>query len=101
MARKKGHRRGQQGIVSWLTSMAAILIGLGPLFKELAYWLLGGGPFWGMADNLQRYYNPLRGDRDALTQGYGSLAGGLIFKIATAELAKRAKMRSLVPALHA
>src|SRR5216117_3030436 len=37
MARKKGHRRGQQGIVSWLTSMAAILIGLGPLFKELAY----------------------------------------------------------------
>jgi len=102
MARKKGGGgRRKQGVVSWLTSLAALFIGLGPLFSELAFWLFKGGSFSGMTDNLQRFYNPLRGDRASLTIGYGSLAGGLIFKIATAELAKRARIKSLVPAMHA
>lgn len=101
MAKKHKGGRHKQGVVSWVTSIAALIIGLGPLFKELTYWLLGGGSFQGMSDNLQRYYNPLRGDRASLTVGYGSLVGGLVFKIATAELAKRARMQSLVPALHA
>src|SRR5205809_1062235 len=96
----KHKSRGGQGIVSWLTSIFALIIGLFPLFGELAAWASGSNSFGQMGDNLQRYYNPLRRDQGALAVGYGSLAGGLVFKVATSELLKRAKLRSIVPSLR-
>ena len=102
MARKgrKGGRR-KQGVVSWLTSLIAILIGLAPVFRALNGWLFGGGSFAGAVSSLNQNYNPMAGNRPALIEGYGSLVGGLVFKVATSELAKRAKIKSLVPAMHA
>ena len=101
MAKKGGGGgRRKQGIVSWLTSIFALLIGLGPLFKELIYGFQTGA--WeGRIDNLNRFYHPLRGDAEALKVGYGSLVGGIVFKVVTGELAKRAKVTSIIPALHA
>lgn len=99
MAKKRSGSRGQ-GIVSWLTSIFALIIGLFPLFSELGAWATGSNTFGQMGDNLQRYYNPLRRDSASLAIGYGSLAGGLVFKVATSELLKRAKLRAIVPTLR-
>lgn len=94
-------RKGKQGIVSWLTSIFSLIIGLFPFWTELGAWVNGASTFGQMGDNLQRYYNPLRRDNDALKIGYGSLVGGLIFKVVSSELTKRARITSIVPALHA
>ena len=105
MARRRGRRsrRGgsrKQGFVSWIVNVIALLIGLGPVWKELAFGVQSGD--WsGRVDNLNRFYNPLAGDQASLKLAYGSLAGGIIFKVAAGELAKRARMKSLIPALHA
>lgn len=99
MAKRGYAKRAKQGIISWITSLIALLIGLGPVWKELIYGAQFGN--WeGRIDNLNRFYNPLRGDSASLKVGYGSLVGGLLFKVVTSELTKRAKMRSIIPALH-
>ena len=75
MARKKGSGRKKQGIVSWLTSIIALLIGLGPVWRILNGLFVGGG-LAAATDSLNRNYNPLRGDRAALlelAEGFGAV----------------------------
>ena len=99
MAKNKSSRSRGQGLFSWLTSIFALLIGFAPLLGEAWSWLMGNATWGQTADNLQRYYNPLRKDRDALMIGYGSMIGGIALKIGSQELVKRAKVRSIVPRL--
>src|SRR5947209_5601818 len=102
MAKKHHSGAGKrQGFVSWITSILAIIIGLGPALEAVGLWLFGGLSGNDLRGRLNSYYNPLAGDRAALAVGYGSIVGGLVFKIATSELAKRAKVKSLIPAMHA
>ena len=99
MANKGG--RAKQGIVSWITSVFALLIGLGPLLERLAAWAKGEIGFAQFRDEGNRLYNPMAKDQAMLTLGYGSLIGGLVFKVISSELVKRAKVTSVIPALHA
>lgn len=78
--------------------MAAVGIGLAPLWGEVLEGVRGGD--WQTRfDNLNRFYNPLAGDRASLVRGYGSIVGGIVFKIAMSELVKRAKIKSLMPSI--
>lgn len=95
----KARKRGKQGFLSWLTSIFAILIGFAPLFSEAWNLLMGGATWSATADNLQRYYNPLRRDKDALMIGYGSMIGGIALKVGSSELIRRAQVRTLIPKL--
>ena len=101
MAKSKGGRRGKQGIVSWITSVFALLIGLGPLLERLAAWAKGEIGYAQFRDEGNRLYNPMAKDSAMLALGYGSLIGGLVFKVVSSELVKRAKVTSVIPALHA
>ena len=98
MARRRGGGSRKQGIVSWLTSLFALLIGFFPIIRA---GVGSGGDMTTFVTDLNRLYNPLAGDREALKVGYGALIGGIVFKVVSSELAKRVKMRSLIPALHA
>lgn len=91
-------RKGGQGIVSWITSFIALLIGLFPVWTELSR-LTQIGTFPSVVENLNSYYNPLSGSPNLKT-GYGALVGGIIFKVVSSELTKRAQIRSIIPALH-
>lgn len=96
----KGGRTRRQEIVSWLTSIFALLIGFGPVWAALKALFAGADPLV-VGDQLQNFYNPLRGDKAALAAGYGSLLGGIVFKLASSELVKRAPIRSVIPAMKA
>ena len=101
MAKKGGGGgRRKQGIVSWITSIFALLIGLFPAWEQLAF-LFKGAPLENVTHNLNALYNPLAGNVDQLKRGYGALVGGIVFKVVTGELTKRAKITSIIPALHA
>jgi hypothetical protein len=94
-------RRGgshRQGIASWLTSILALLIGLFPAWQSIAS---RGGDIGGLAADLNNLYNPLGGDRASLQRGYGSIVGGIVFKAVTGELVRRARVKSIIPALRA
>ena len=91
----------KQGIVSWLTSLFALFIGLWPIWYNIREMLVGGRSIVSAAGELNQYYNPLEGNTILLKRAYGSLIGGIVFKIATSELAKRARVMSVIPALHA
>ena len=106
MARRRFGRRGvrrraRQGITSWLTSIVALIIGLFPVWRNLANLINGRMDIGTFASDTSQFYNPFAGNREALKVGYGSLVGGLIFKVVTSELTKRARIRSIVPALRA
>ena len=96
-----GGGRRKQGIVSWITSLFAMLIGLWPVWNNVVEILTGRRSLGAAAGELNEFYNPLAGNKDLLRIGYGSLIGGIIFKIASSELTKRAKVTSIIPALHA
>jgi uncharacterized protein YqgC (DUF456 family) len=100
MTKKSSGGRRRQGIASWITSIIALFLGLSPVWSILNG-LFSGGNLGTAAADLNRTYNPLTGDRAALAAGYGSLVGGIVFKVAASELIKRAQIRSVIPALHA
>lgn len=100
MAKKKHTGRRKQGVVSWITSVLALILGLFPAWRELVNTFNGRQDITGLAYNLNQSYNPLAGNKDRLKEAYGALLGGIVFKVATSELAKRAKVTSVIPALH-
>ncbi len=67
MAAKK--KRGRQGVVSWVTSLVALLLGLGPAFVRLGAWFGGQHTFPWVSSQLNKLYNPLAGVRGALMEG--------------------------------
>ena len=93
MARRRGGSR-RQGIVSWITSIIALIIGFWPLLNS------GARSIGELGSIGNRLYNPLAGDKAALQMGYGSLVGAIVFKTVSGELAKRARIKAVLPALH-
>ena len=100
MARRKGGNR-KQGVVSWLINVFAVLFGLLPIWVRLGQVAGGSMSFESAAMSLASAYNPLSGDKEGNKWAYGSLVGGIVFKTVAGELSRRAKIRSLLPALHA
>lgn len=102
---KKGN--GKQGIVSWLTSVIAIGIGLSNVFVRAADAMGPGKDMYGSpwkAFNvymLKDYagYDPIDGSFNArrMIRGYAPIVGAVAFKKGTSYLVKTAKLRSLIP----
>ena len=96
--RKRTVRR-KQGVVSWLTSLIALIIGLfrpfslllsgqvGTLMQEGSFGLIN-------PDGSAGSFNLQTGARV-----YAPMIGGVMFKAISSELTKRARIRTLIPSL--
>ncbi len=91
--------RRKQGVVSWLTSLLALFIGLfrpvtllltgqvGTVIQEGSFGLIN-------PDGSPGSFNLQTGARM-----YAPMIGGIMFKTISSELTKRAKLKALVPSL--
>ena len=106
--KKKSGSRGQ-GIVSWITSVIAVAIGLSNVAVRGVEALTPatGKDMYGSAWKawgvymLKDYagYDPVDGSFELkrMIRGYAPIAGGIAFKKGTSYLTKTAKIRSLIP----
>lgn len=96
MAKRKSSGRRQQGIVSWLRGVIALFLALYHPLKLL---------FDGQVETFT--YEASMGmttgefDKNAALTMYGPMIGALMFHVISGELTKRAKVRSIIPALRA
>ena len=104
MAKKNGNNK--QGIVSWATSVIALLIGLSnPLMRVSEAWGRPKGQKWvylrdAMTQDYTGFYiqdNSFEAKR--MIRGYAPIVAAITFKKATGYLAKTAKIKSLIPRL--
>lgn len=105
-SKKNGNGNGKQGIVSWVTSVIALVIGLSNVFTRINDARTSGstdklGLFgrYMVADYAGYDVNAKKWDWHYMIRGYAPIAGGIAFKKGTSILAKTAKIKSLIPRL--
>ena len=92
MANKKKGGRRRQGLVSWVTSILALAIGLSGVATTLKV-----GGLNGLANRAS--FGALSG-KFKLNEGlviYAPMLGAIVFKTLFAELARKARIQSLIP----
>lgn len=93
MAKKKKGRR-RQGLVSWATSIVALIIGFSGaanLVKRAGIAGLADAASFGLAPPTSRFNLNLG------LELYAPMIGGIVFKKLMANLARTAKVQSLLP----
>ena len=92
MAKNKRKNR-HQGVVSWITSVLALAIGLSGVAATLKV-----GGLQGLANRAS--FGTLKGGKFNLNEGlavYAPMVGGIIFKAIAGELTRRARIQALIP----
>ncbi len=88
-------RRRKQGVVSWITSVISLVIGLSGVFTAFAQ-----GGVQGIANRAS--FGMVAGGPFNLAEGasiYVPMIAGIVFKKIAAELTKAARISTLIPRL--
>jgi hypothetical protein len=102
MAKNKGGGRRRQGIVSWIVNLITLLLAFLRPIQIMTYYQ--ASPVEGLkviGDEASMGLTSGGFSREKALRFYGPMIGAIVFKTVSGELTKRARVTSLIPALHA
>ena len=99
MGKKGGGGRRRQGFASWLINIFTLILAF---FRPIQ--ILAANPHMAglgyVADEASMGLLSGKFNKDYALRFYGPMAGALLFKSVASEVSKRAKVQSIIPALH-
>lgn len=105
---KNGNGQGKQGIVSWITSVIALAMGLSNVLQRVSDAVKHATPGtkfaafgeWMVSDYTGYSMSAKNFKAERMIRGWAPVMGGIAFKKGTSYLVKTARVRSLIPALR-